>query len=124
MKRSAEEIKQVMKIIETIRFDNPELRFVQLLWAMNIITHDNDGFQKENDVLFANQSFLPQRDVIVIKYMLDGRMVSRRLRYIDNATLWTLIEGHKEWALRKDVKILQEELDFREKNSIFIVGGA
>ena len=118
--RKPEEIKAVCNIIEKIRLKCPELRFVQLLWYLNIITEDNDWFYKENDVLFKDQTVLPQRDVLIIKYMENGKLIHRRLRYIENSTLWWLIEWHKEWSIRKDYEILKEELEFREKNNIYI----
>ena len=35
---------EILKILNQVILQNPDMRFVQLLWALNIINIDNNGF--------------------------------------------------------------------------------
>ena len=35
---------EILKILNKVILQNPDMRFVQLLWALNIINIDNNGF--------------------------------------------------------------------------------
>lgn len=66
--RRPEYNKAVLATLESIWNKHPDLRLVQLLQALKIIEEDNDGFYKENDVLFRQQTLVPMRETHILNY--------------------------------------------------------
>lgn len=39
---------EILKLLETFLKDNPDMRFCQALWCLDIIRHNHDNFSQES----------------------------------------------------------------------------
>jgi len=51
--RNPNRIPEVLELLGKAWAKYPDLRLVQLLWAVDIINNENDGFAKEEDAIKA-----------------------------------------------------------------------
>lgn len=120
--RSKERIRPTLKIIESFWEKNPDLRLTQVLVVLWIVPNSPwRWFYKEWNILFDDQDHIPVRDYFLLwtywkdwKWKIQYRLLSK----MSNAHLWNIIDTQQ---LTDDTRnILQNELDYRKENNIFI----
>ncbi len=119
--RRKERIRPFLSVLQKYREENPDMRFIQLLWSLGMIDDENDGFNKEEKDLYKN-STIPVRDWITITKWEWARPSYIILKHAKNSDINNILFKHNEWNTIDDFlyRALCDELILREELQLYI----
>ena len=121
--RRKERIRPFLSVLQKYWEEHPDLRFIQMLWALRMISKDDDWFNKEEKDLYK-ESDIDTRDWLMLPLRLKTSPVPSYviLKYMKNSDINNIISKHNSWEKIDDFvyKSLVDELLLREELQIYI----
>jgi len=121
--RRKERIRPFLSILQKYWESNPDLRFIQMLWSLGMITPENDWFNKEEKDLYKD-SKIPVRDWLMLPIRMQNKPVASYviLKHMKNADIVSFIDKHNNWEKIDEFvyKELSNELLLREELKLYI----